>query len=126
MVHVSEWGPRAWAVLHTFSRAWKDNPTPEDRRAMHAFLKSFGPALPCPKCAHHFGGCVARDLPTPNCKVLTSRETLEQWLIDVHNDVNRRLGKREYRGGETTAVLVVALLGIIVLCLCVALWRRRV
>ena len=129
-MHVSVWGPRAWAVLHTFSDAWKENPTVEDRRAMYAFLTSFGPALPCPKCGAHFQACVRRDVPSPNAPVLTSRETLVQWLVGVHNEVNRRLGKREYRGETSvfSASILVLITIIMAITITAVLWvvlRKR-
>ena len=123
-MHVSEWGPRAWAVLHTFAAAWKDNPTAADRRAMYAFLTSFGPALPCPKCGAHFQECVRRDVSSPESPVLASRQTLSQWLVDVHNEVNRRLGKPEYHG-DGIVWLWVSLGVAVVAAVCVGVYLRR-
>ena len=112
MVDIREWGPRAWSVLHTFADAWKESPTDDDRRKMHAFLTRFGPVLPCPQCSAHFTNVVWQDIPHANCAALTSRTHLQQWLVKVHNDVNRRLGKPQFDSNSTEGLGAVAIISI--------------
>jgi hypothetical protein len=49
--------------------------------------------LPCEKCRFHFEENLTK-YPLTDA-VVSSRYTLVVWLINIHNDVNSRLGKRQ-------------------------------
>lgn len=55
---------------------------------MHDFLQSLGRVLPCKKCRPNYEKYIS-DHPFD----LRSRDHLVRWMIDLHNDVNKRLGK---------------------------------
>lgn len=102
MLSISEWGPKAWVYLHTLAFSYPPAPTRDQRKDMHAFLVAFARTLPCPKCSAHFQQVVHRDLPTHDADVLSCRHNFARWTVDVHNEVNARLGKpeREHKSVE--------------------------
>lgn len=92
---MTQWGPAGWTFLHCAGFAYPDAPTLDDRRRMYAFLRSVGPVLPCRRCRSHCEAYVRSHLPGPHAPPLASREAASRFLVDMHNDVNRRLGKAE-------------------------------
>lgn len=85
------WGPDAWNTMHAITYSYpKDNPTSEEKRDMREFFEAIADVLPCFECRKHFKSMMRK---YPVVEHLSSRRDLTRWLIDRHNDVNRRLGK---------------------------------
>ena len=97
---IDEWGPPLWKFLHTASFAYPDAPSAERQQAMLEFLQAVGRVLPCAKCRTHYGShCKTCLLPD----VVQSRDSLTHWLVDLHNEVNRRTGKPEWTYEQASA-----------------------
>lgn len=88
---VSKWGTPGWTFLHCVSFTYSKTPTPQERRDMFAFLRSVGNVLPCKKCRSHYNSYVHTRLQSTTSPALQSRESLSRFVVDLHNDVNRRL-----------------------------------
>ena len=87
------WGPHAWIFLHSLTFNYPKEPTEKDKQIYVSFFKSLENILPCEKCAYHY----KRHLEEyPIEEALETRETMVQWLISVHNEVNKELGKPLY------------------------------
>tara|TARA_Y100000287_G_C14185743_1_gene337428 strand:- start:182 stop:589 length:408 start_codon:yes stop_codon:yes gene_type:complete len=87
------WGPHAWIFLHSLTFNYPKEPTDKDKQIYVSFFKSLENILPCEKCAYHY----KRHLEEyPIEEALETRETMVQWLISVHNEVNKELGKPLY------------------------------
>jgi len=86
------WGPPCWKFLHYVTIAYPDYPTPQDKENVKSFFYSLGGVLPCENCQHHFAKNFEK-YPLSD-KVLSCRYNLVNWLIDIHNDVNARNGKK--------------------------------
>ena len=72
--------------------AYPDNPTNIDKQNMKTFFSSIGSILPCEKCRLNFS---RHTINYPlNDNVLSSRFDLVNWLINVHNEVNKMNGKK--------------------------------
>ena len=86
------WGPGAWRLLHTITFNYPECPDNKTKEDTKAFFLSFGNVIPCDKCrvnfAHHLKVHPLTD------DVLKTKENLVNWLVDVHNDVNKMLGKK--------------------------------
>ena len=80
------WGPHAWMFLHTITLEYPENPTSEDKQNILNFINSLGNVLPCEKCKNNFKKHLDK-IPL-NEKVLSSKQGLVKWLIDIHNCVN--------------------------------------
>lgn len=86
------WGPHGWAFMEAIVFHYPDNPTPEEKQAALNFFDSLMLLLPCEKCRKHY---------IENRKVLkinvSSKDKLSRWLVDFHNEVNKMLGKTEWK-----------------------------
>lgn len=87
------WGPAMWQVLHTLAHDYNHDPNPKERNAMHAFLVSLTVLLPCPSCREHYKAYMEQNLLD---NALQNRESLEMWVLQLHNSVNLRIGKPTY------------------------------
>lgn len=85
------WGPHTWFFLHTLTFSYPDNPNEEDKRKMFNFFNILGEVLPCSVCKVHYQENIQK---YPINNFLNSRQDLVNWLIDIHNIVNRSLGKQ--------------------------------
>ena len=90
---VERWGASGWTLLHCVGFSYPEAPTYAERRDMLAFLTSVGYVLPCKKCRAHYTAYVNTHLRSPDSPALQNRDTLSRFLCDLHNDVNRRLGR---------------------------------
>jgi len=87
------WGPHAWIFLHSITFNYPKEPTENDKKIYVSFFKDLGNIIPCEKCAYHY----RRHLEEyPIEEALETRETMVQWLISIHNEVNKELGKPLY------------------------------
>lgn len=86
------WGPHAWEFLHAVSFSYPQNPTRKDKADILTFFKSLRSVLPCEQCRIHFPKLLDK---YPLEEHIESRDELTHWLVNAHNDVNRRLGKQE-------------------------------
>ena len=101
---LNEWGPSAWNMLHVVAHSFPSSPTDEHRQHMHNFLHLFALHLPCPSCREHFTDLLKRNIPEATADAFRSRDSLVMFMNDAHNEVNRRLGKREFSLTEHYAI----------------------
>ena len=91
------WGPPAWTFLHTITYNYPENPSDNDKKNYHNFFDSLQHVLPCEKCKGHYKQNIQKyDLNNS----LDNREDLVKWLIDLHNEVNKDMGKRVWSYSE--------------------------
>jgi hypothetical protein len=82
-VSAEDMGPSQWTSLHNIARTL----TLEKMGAFKEYVKNMATLLPCGVCSAHF-----RKLVVDTLSATTPQEALT-WTIDVHNAVNKRLGK---------------------------------
>ncbi|CAB0018216.1 unnamed protein product [Nesidiocoris tenuis] len=63
-------GRKTWAFLHTMAAYYPKNPTSKDQQDMFSLIQLLAKFYPCPIC-----------------------DALVGWFCQLHNRVNRRLGK---------------------------------
>lgn len=85
------WGPTLWHSLHTISFNYPTFPTREQKQEYYAFFTSLQWILPCKYCRDNYKNNL-KVLPL-NSQVLLNRYNLSKWLYDLHNLVNKNLGK---------------------------------
>ncbi|BES97125.1 growth factor, augmenter of liver regeneration [Nesidiocoris tenuis] len=81
-------GRKTWAFLHTMAAYYPKNPTSKDQQDMFSLIQLLAKFYPCPICARHF----QREIQTHPPDV-SSQDALVGWFCQLHNRVNRRLGK---------------------------------
>ena len=82
------WGTAVWDTIHIFALNYPRNPTDRQEQNMLELIKLLCLHLPCPNCRYHALIYVNQNPPTTG-----SREELETYFYDFHNEVNERLGK---------------------------------
>jgi hypothetical protein len=88
------WGPIAWHLLHTFSIGNGKKIKEEDKKSYYIFYKTFGYIIPCFICSEHYKNLCNIFMPLEKEKM--NREYIIKWVYDVHNRVNKNLGKDKY------------------------------
>ena len=85
------WGSSSWVLLHCVSMTFPKTPTTKEINDYAAFFKSLKNVLPCKICRKSYTVWL-KDHPP----YFSSRKEAIHWVIDVHNYVNVRLGKKKY------------------------------
>ena len=86
------WGNSYWDTAHLITFSYPVSPSDEDRQTIRDFFMIFKKVLPCEKCRNNFNEHL-KTYPL-NDSVLESRYNLIVWLINIHNEVNKMLGKK--------------------------------
>ncbi|KAK0404193.1 hypothetical protein QR680_017333 [Steinernema hermaphroditum] len=81
-------GRSTWNLLHTMSVAYPDKPSPQDAKVMNDFLQNLSKTYPCSYCAAD----LRKDLQL-NPPDLRDKKSFAQWMCEMHNRVNDKLGK---------------------------------
>lgn len=76
------WGPPLWHLLHKLAER-------EDYHALKNALEAVEVLIPCSICQGHLKEMLKQH-PVPR------RGSLKQYMVDIHNQVNKRLGKAQY------------------------------
>ena len=86
------WGSHAWLFLHTVTLNYPDEPTRFDKENYKHFFENLGHVIPCDVCKNHYKQNI-RKYPIQ----LDSKESLTKWLHHIHNLVNIKNGKDEFK-----------------------------
>ena len=86
------WGPSAWKFLHYITLAYPENPTASDMKKYKDFFTSLSNVLPCMGCRINYSDNLKKQ-PLTNT-ILKSKIKFVEWLIDIHNEVNSKTGKK--------------------------------
>lgn len=85
-------GPAFWFTLHNSSTTYPHNPTDVIKAHMKQLLINLPLLVPCVSCKEHFYSFLRQsDLD----RVVSSRDALFEYFVNVHNYVNKRFGKPE-------------------------------
>jgi hypothetical protein len=95
------WGPKLWFIMHTFALNYPDNPTYEDKRVMEEFFNNLKSSIPCQKCKIHYRQRLQQN---PIINYLDTRQSLFKYTVDLHNQVNKSLGKKIYSYDEAVDI----------------------
>ena len=85
------WGPHLWLFLHVMSLSYAKNrlrPTKKEKTHMFQFLYHLQFTLPCSSCRTNYAKYFERHPPR-----LNTRRELFEWLVDLHNAINRKNNK---------------------------------
>ncbi|PMD67118.1 mitochondrial FAD-linked sulfhydryl oxidase-like protein ERV1 [Hyaloscypha bicolor E] len=88
---VEELGRSSWTLLHSITASYPISPTLTEQSQVRQFMGLFSKLYPCWVCAEDF-----QDFMAKNRVRAESREEFGQWMCEAHNDVNRKLGKKEF------------------------------
>ena len=85
------WGPGIWHFLHTMSFNYPVNPTTEQKKKYRDFVLSLENILPCKYCRINLKKNF-KSLPL-KYKDMESRATFSKYIYDLHEHINKMLGK---------------------------------
>ena len=86
------WGKHGWIFFDSTILAYPSCPSNQDKKNMKNFLIFFKEILPCFTCR---GNCRDHYKKFPvTDKVLSSRDNLIKWNINIHNEVNKITGSK--------------------------------
>jgi hypothetical protein len=83
------WGSLFHDTLQMMALSYSAKPNDDQKLSMNLFLLNMFKNLPCPACRMHATQYFNKHPPD-----LSSSESLYKWLIDFHNVINDRTGKR--------------------------------
>jgi len=86
----SVWGPIFWHTIHIVAIGYSKHPTYTDKKCAKEFFESLTFLIPCSICRDHYKIYLAEKPITP---FLDSKTDLIKWTVDIHNEVNKKLGK---------------------------------
>jgi FAD-linked sulfhydryl oxidase len=89
---VEQLGRHTWTFLHTTAAYYPDQPSEQHKKNASALFNSLPSLYPCSFCADELGKEMQRVGPPD----VSSRSTLSNWLCNIHNEVNERLGKKQF------------------------------
>ena len=89
----SKWGPHFWMTLHIACLGC------QDAKVLVDFVEGYKEIIPCLSCREHFEQVLVEN-PVPEA------DDLFKWSVDVHNIVNKRLGKQEFSYEDAFANIV--------------------
>ena len=91
------WGPFFWHTIHIAALGYSQTPNYSEKKAMKEFFESLQVLIPCPICRDHYKSHLVK---IPIGPSLDNRQDLFRWTVDLHNEVNQMLGKRQYNQAE--------------------------
>ncbi|KAI5804423.1 augmenter of liver regeneration [Geopyxis carbonaria] len=92
---VEELGRASWTLLHSLAATYPQRATDKEQQQMRGFMGTFARVYPCGWCAADFREWMARDENRVE-KHLAGRREFGNWMCRAHNDVNEKLGKKQF------------------------------
>ncbi len=86
----SVWGPFFWHTIHIVALGYPNEPSYAHKRAAKDFFESLAHLIPCPVCREHYATHLEKVPISPH---LDRRLDLFRWTVQLHNEVNKTLGK---------------------------------
>jgi len=87
------WGPKGWYFIDTVVSSYPNKPSTEDIRVFKKFLISLKDILPCEKCRYHYSNFLDKN--PLDSDILSSRDSLVEWILKCHNNVRKIQNKSE-------------------------------
>lgn len=84
------WGKHLWFSIHFIAQDYPKTPTHDEMLTYKDFFENLWKVIPCYKCGVNYKRHL-QELPIDDH--LGSREDLFAWTVELHNIVNRELGK---------------------------------
>jgi hypothetical protein len=76
--------------MHIIALSYPANPSYAHKRAAKEFFESLSHLIPCPKCREHYQTHLQKYPISPH---LDRRDDIFRWTVNVHNEVNKSLGR---------------------------------
>ena len=87
------WGPPLWTYLHTISFYYPWEPSEKQKKDYYTQIKTLESTLPCSICRDNYKKNIQKKHTKLTRAVFKNRYTFSKWVYDLHNEVNKHLGK---------------------------------
>lgn len=84
-------GRSTWTLLHTMAAVYPGIPSADHKKDIINFIYLLSKLYPCGDCAQHFQKLLANHPPK-----VGNHDDFVKWMCQVHNVVNKRLGKSTF------------------------------
>ena len=91
------WGPNLWHLMHTVSYNTNANFSNVERQMLSYFYRNIGNMIPCIFCKTNYKQHLF-EYPIDN--YLENKSTLSDWVVKIHNIVNKSTNKKIYDNNE--------------------------
>jgi len=89
------WGPNVWNSLHYSAATYPLTASPTVQKLMKCRIQALPFELPCSSCRAHVSAFIEKNLNNLD-DIVSGRHKLGQFYTELHNAVNKRLGKPEW------------------------------
>lgn len=103
MINPKVWGKHGWVFLHLVSLSYPEKPSNKEKKNFKQFFELLQDILPCEVCQDNYKDHLNKYPLSDN--VFQSKENLVNWLIDIHNCVNKMNNSKIYNYDEATQIL---------------------
>ena len=98
------WGPPGWKFIHYVTMGYPTYPSEEIKKKYYNYFHALKHVIPCSVCASHFTQNLEK-LPLTD-EVLSNRDNLMKWGIDMHNLVNKITNKKVFSYEEAMLLII--------------------
>ncbi|OLN94359.1 Mitochondrial FAD-linked sulfhydryl oxidase ERV1 [Colletotrichum chlorophyti] len=84
-------GRSTWTLLHSIAATYPEKPSATQKDDLRGFMRLFSKLYPCWVCAEDFQSYMKKEQVR-----VEGRSEFGNWLCEAHNEVNRKLGKKEF------------------------------
>eukprot|EP00877_Chromochloris_zofingiensis_P003706 jgi/Chrzof1/13336/Cz07g29100.t1 len=88
---ILELGHATWTLLHAMAAYYPEKPSLGQQAKMLALIEALGDFYPCTECAAHMRKELRHNPPK-----VSDNKQLSQWMCELHNEVNERLGRPKF------------------------------
>ena len=85
------WGKSIWGTIYYIVLSYPDNPSNDNIQSIKYFFILLSKLLPCETCRLHYIQNLEKNPLTDD--ILSSKQKLLQWVVNLQNEVNLRLDK---------------------------------
>lgn len=93
------WGPSFWFMLHNGASKYPVEASNLRKERMKGFILGIPTMVPCEGCISHAIPYLEASKPHLD-DIVKGRDSLFKFFVDFHNDVNKRLHKKQYTYDE--------------------------
>jgi FAD-linked sulfhydryl oxidase len=97
------WGPHLWYYLHTAAANYPKRPSKDQKNNMKQWLVSLTTTIPCRDCSNHYGSYINKHRHSLD-EICGDRDKLFNFLVDCHNNVNKRNNKKQVSYSEAKEI----------------------
>lgn len=101
---ISSWGSSAWTFMHVVTWTYPEVGDVNSRTKAFDFIHSLAQVIPCMRCRSDWQEYLTKNFSSVETMHLDSRASFTKFIVDGHNYVNHKIGKREYTYEEARSL----------------------